>query len=665
MNVKFLVAGLFLMGSLSVGAQKVYRLQSPDQQLKTEVVVGDQIEFSLMDGEQEILAPSAISLTLGNGEVLGKHPKISKVVKASVDKVIPSPFYKKTEVKDIYNEMTLNFKGDYGVVFRLYNEGLAYRFVTRKKGELIVADEGASYRFPSDYKTYAPYVNSTDPTFEQQFFNSFEQTYVYENITGLDSKRLMILPFLVELEEGKKLCITEADLEGYPGMFLNNATDQPVLKAVHASYPKVKEQGGHNRLQMVVKERENYLAKTEGTRSFPWRVFILSREDQELADCDMVYRLAAPSRVKDVSWIKPGKVAWDWWNDWNIYNVDFRAGINNPTYKYYIDFAAAHGIEYVILDEGWAVNLQADLMQVIPEINLPELVGYGKSKGVGIILWAGYWAFDRDMEKVVEHYAAMGVKGFKIDFLDRDDQEMVDFLYRASKVCADHHMLVDFHGVFKPTGLQRTYPNVLNYEGVHGLEQLKWSPESCDMVTYDVTIPFIRMVAGPMDYTQGAMRNAAKGCYRPINSEPMSQGTRCRQLATYVIFESPFNMLCDSPSNYMKEEECTQFIASVPTVWDETVALDGRVSEYIAIARRNGADWYVGALTNWTPRELTLDLSFLGDGEYVLELFRDGVNADRAGRDYKKEILSVPADRKLTVKMAPGGGYAAHIYKKN
>ena len=328
------------------------------------------------------------------------------------------------------------------------------------------------------------------------------------------------------------------------------------------------------------------------------------------------------------------------------------------------DFAAEHGIEYVILDEGWAVNLQADMMQVIPEIDLQELVDYGKSKNVGIILWAGYWAFARDMENVVKHYSDMGVKGFKVDFLDRDDQEMVNFVYEASEVCAKYKMLVDFHGVFKPTGLQRTYPNVLNYEGVNGLEQLKWSPESYDMVTYDVTIPFIRMIAGPMDYTQGAMRNAVKGNYRPVNSEPMSQGTRCRQLATYVIFESPFNMLCDAPSNYRREKECTEFISNIPTIWDETVSLDGKVSEYVAIARRHGNDWYIGALTNWTPRELDLDLSFLGEGDYILELFKDGINADRAARDYKKEVISVPTDRKLKIHMAPGGGYAARIQKR-
>ena len=519
------------------------------------------------------------------------------------------------------------------------------------------------FHFAKDYKTFSNFVNSKAPTIEEQFFNSFETTYVNEPITKINDKRLKILPLMVDLEGGKKMVITEADLEDYPGMYLNNATDQPLLQAIHAPRPKVMELGGQGHFQMLVKERENYIAKVAGTRAFPWRVFALSSgNDAKLADCDMVYRLAAPSRVKEIDWIQPGKVAWEWWNACNLSGVDFRAGINNDTYKYYIDFAAKHGIGYVILDGGWSV--MDDMLQVIPEINLQELVDYGKQKNVGIILWAGYWTFARDMEKVVKHYADMGVKGFKVDFLDRDDQEMVRFTYEAAELCAKYHMILDFHGVYKPTGLQRTYPNVLNYEGVFGLENMKWSAESVDMVTHDVTLPFIRMVAGPMDYTQGAMRNAAKGNYRPVNSEPMSQGTRCRQLATYVIFDSPFNMLCDAPTNYMREEECTRFIAKVPTVWEETVALNGEVAKYIALARRSGNDWYVGALTNWDARELTLDLSFLDEGDYQIELFRDGINADRAACDYKKEVLPVPANRKLTAKMAPGGGYVARITKR-
>ena len=662
MNVKTLI--LFLcVGSVSVSAQKTYQLESPDKKLQTVVTIGDDIRFSMMHEGSEVLASSPISMTLQNGVVLGEKPRVSKVMRGVADKSIPSPLYKKSEVQDVYNEVTFAFRGNYGLVFRAYNDGLAYRFTTKMKDSIVVVDEEAYFNFPADYSAFAPYVNNTKATFEEQYMNSFEQPYVYEPITKLNSKRLMFLPLLVELEGGKKLCITEADLEDYPGMFLNNSTTQPALKPVFAPYPKVKKQGGHNNLQILVEEREHYIAKTKGTRSFPWRVFVVSAEDRQLADCDMVYRLASPCRVKDLSWIKPGKVAWEWWNDWNIDGVDFRAGINNDTYKYYIDFASEHGIEYVILDEGWAVNLKADLMQVIPEIDLQELVDYGKSKNVGIILWAGYYAFDRDMENVVKHYAEMGVKGFKVDFMDRDDQEMMNFLYRAAETCARYQMMVDFHGICKPTGLQRTYPNVINYEGVYGLENLKWAAQTHDMPKYDVTIPFIRMLAGPMDYTQGAMRNAIRSNYFPVNSEPMSQGTRCHQLATYVIFESPLNMLCDNPSNYRREAECTNFIADIPTVWDKTVALDGKVGEYVAIARQHGNEWYVGALTNWDARELTLDLSFLGEGNYTLELFKDGINADRAARDYKKEVISVPADRKVTIKMAPGGGWAAKIYK--
>ena len=645
-------------------AQKRYQLQSPDQQVKVEVTMDEQIHFALSEGGEEVMN-STLSLTLTDGKVLGVNPKVTNVKRQSVDQTIPSPFYKKSEVKDHYNELRLDFKGNYGLVLRAYDEGVAYRFTTKMKDSICIANEEAAFRFAKDYKTFSNFVNSTAPTFEEQFFNSFETTYVNEPITKINDKRLKILPLMVDLEGGKKMVITEADLEDYPGMYLNNSTEQPLLQAIHAPRPKRVEQGGHNRLQMLVKERENYIAKVAGTRAFPWRVFALSAgNDAKLADCDMVYRLAAPSRVKEIDWIQPGKVAWDWWNDWNLSGVDFRAGINNATYKYYIDFAAKHGIGYVILDEGWAVNLKADMLQVIPEINLQELVDYGKQKNVDIILWAGYWAFARDMEKVVKHYADMGVKGFKVDFLDRDDQEMVRFTYEAAELCAKYHMILDFHGVYKPTGLQRTYPNVLNYEGVFGLEQMKWSKEDVDMVTHDVTLPFTRMVAGPMDYTQGAMRNAAKGNYRPVNSEPMSQGTRCRQLATYVIFDSPFNMLCDVPTNYMREEECTRFIAQVPTVWEETLPLMGEVAKYIALARRSGNDWYVGALTNWDARELTLDLSFLGEGDYQIELFRDGINADRAACDYKREVLPVPANRKLTVKMAPGGGYVARIAKK-
>ena len=470
---------------------------------------------------------------------------------------------------------------------------------------------------------------------------------------------------MVDGPDGKKIVIAEADLMDYPGLYLYNSNADSALESRFAPYPDEVKQGGHNNLQMEVQTRKPYIAECEGETSFPWRIVAVSENDVQMADNDMVYRLATPADpAADWSWVKPGKVAWEWWNAWNLRGVDFYTGVNNDTYKYYIDFASKNGVEYVILDEGWAVNLKADLFQVVPEINLEELVEYATERNVGLILWAGYWAFDRDMEKVCEHYSKMGIKGFKIDFMDRDDQVMVDFHRRAAETAARYRMMVDFHGTYKPTGLHRTYPNVVNYEGVHGLEQMKWSPASVDQVTYDVTVPYIRMMAGPMDYTQGAMRNSTRDNYAPVNTEPMSQGTRCRQLAEYVVFDSPLNMLCDSPSNYMDEPECTAFIASVPTVWDETRGLDGKVGEYIAMARRSGDEWYVGAMTDWSARELVFDLSFLPEGEYKVVVYKDGVNAYRIASDFKTEEISLPADRKLTAVMAPGGGFAAKIVKK-
>lgn len=416
-------------------------------------------------------------------------------------------------------------------------------------------------------------------------------------------------------------------------------------------------------LQGLVKSRETFIAKAEGKTAFPWRGILISNEDKELLNSDFVWKLAKPHDEKiDFSWIKPGKVAWDWWNDWNISGVDFKAGINNETYKYYIDFAASRNIEYVILDEGWAVNKKADLFQVIPEIDLPMLSKYAAEKGVGLILWAGYWAFNKDIEKICSHYSKMGIKGFKVDFMDRDDQQMVSFLTEAARIGAKYKLLMDFHGAYKPSGLHRTYPNVINFEGVNGLEQMKWS-EEIDQVEYDVIIPFIRMLAGPMDYTQGAMRNAIKKSYRAIYSEGMSQGTRCRQLAEYIVFESPLNMLCDSPSNYIREPECTEFIASCPVTWDETIALEGEIGEYIAIARRKGNRWYVGAMTDWKARDLTINLEFLGEGDWKMDVFQDGVNADRNGADFKHIGINLGGKRNVDIHMAPGGGWAAVISK--
>lgn len=657
---KWMAIGLLTI-PLGMNAQRIEKLEDPSGKINITVTIGDSITYSVTHENEVMIASSPLSITLTDGTVWGKEPRLRKVSRHSQKQTIYSQLYKKKTIEDHYNEMTCSFRDGFDLVFRAYEDGVAYRFISRMKKTFQVENEHVVFNLPDNPKIYAatPKGRKIDGK-ENQYHSSFQNTYRHVRLSEWDKKRLAFLPVLVEKESGKKLCITEADLLNYPGMFLNVSPDNEKLQGVFAAYPKdvsIEVRG----LKGMVKTREPYIANLEGDVSFPWRVIVIAEQDTDLLCNDMVYKLATPTIGGDYSWVKPGKVAWDWWNNWNIYGVDFRSGINTDTYKYYIDFASRFGIEYVILDEGWAVAEPADLFQVVPEIDLKELVAYGNKKNVGLILWAGYRAFDKDMERVCKHYAAMGIKGFKIDFMDRDDQYMVDFNRRCAETGAKYKLLIDLHGTYKPTGLQRTYPNAINFEGVHGLEEMKWAKAGTDQVTYDVTMPFIRMVAGPVDYTQGAMNNANRENFRSVYTEPMSQGTRCRQLAEYIIFDSPLNMLCDAPTNYMKEEECTHFIASIPTVWDETIALEGKIGEYIAMARQKDGVWYVGAMTNWNARDIELNLSFLESDEWQAEIFEDGINADKVGKDYRKRVICIPADKKLKLHMAPGGGVAIKI----
>lgn len=631
---------------------------SPDGRIAANIQSGDSLTYSIAIDGRTVMQPSTIGLTLADGRHIG-NGKAKTVSRRKVNDTIATPFYRHTSVPDRYNELTLRLSKDWDVIFRAYNDGIAYRFVTRCKKPFEIKGETARFRFPADARAWAPYANvAAGSTFEQQFNNSFENTYHAAPLDSLDSRRLIFLPMAVEPDSAVKVLITESALENYPGMFVNTAATPGTLNAVFAPRPSKRHQGGHNNLQMLVDEREDYIASVGAPRAFPWRIAVVADNDSVLASTNLSYLLGEPSRLDDISWIKPGKVAWDWWNDWNLRGVDFKTGVNNDTYKAYIDFASRNGIEYVILDEGWAVNGEADLMKVVPEIDLPMLVEYADKAGVGLILWAGYHAFDRDMEHVCKHYADMGIKGFKVDFMDHDDQLMTDFNYRAAETAARHKLILDLHGTSKPAGLNRTWPNVLNFEGVHGLEQMKWALPTVDQVTYDVQIPFLRQAAGPMDYTQGAMRNASQGNYQPVYNDPMSQGTRCRQLALYMVFDSPFNMLCDTPMNYDDEPECKEFIVSVPTVWDETRILKASLGEYIVTARRKGGRWYIGGITDWTPRDIEIDLSFIAPGEQTLELFADGINADRNARDYTHTKVKTAPDGKLRIHLAPGGGFA-------
>ncbi len=655
---RILMPALAIALSVCAYAAAPITISSPDGRITAGIQTGDSLTYSIQLDGHTVMQPSTLGLTLSDGSIIGKgKAKISS--RRKVDQRITTPFYRHASIPERYNELTLKIAKDWDVVFRAYDDGIAYRFVTRSKKPFEIKDETARFRFSPEAKAWAPYANvAPGSTFEQQFNNSFENTYHTAPIDSLDRSRLIFLPMAVETSPSAKILITESALENYPGMFLNTSAAPGTLNAIFAPLPSKRHQGGHNNLQLLVDEREDFIASVNGPRAFPWRIAVVAADDATLAATDLSYLLGEPSRLDDISWIRPGKVAWEWWNDWNLRGVDFPSGINNDTYKAYIDFASRNGIEYVILDEGWAVNGEADLMKVVPEIDLPALVGYADKAGVGLILWAGYYAFDRDMERICSHYADMGIKGFKVDFMDHDDQLMTGFNYRAAETAARYKLILDLHGTSKPAGLNRTWPNVLNFEGVHGLEQMKWALPTVDQVTYDVQIPFLRQAAGPVDYTQGAMRNSTRGSYQPIYNDPMSQGTRCRQLALYMVFDSPLNMMCDTPMNYDDEPESKEFIVSVPTVWDETRILDASIGEYIVTARRKGDRWYIGGITDWTPRDMVLDLNFIAPGVQTVDLFADGINAGRNASDYRHTQVQTTPDGKLCIHLVPGGGFA-------
>jgi len=652
---------ILLLCPVALHAQKTknYKVESPNGEIVVNIEAGNKLQWSVQHKGQQIIAPSAISLTLQSGEVLGDNAKI-KPKSESVKTTINTINFVQTEIDDIYNQLTLNCKGDFGVIFRAYDDALAYRFFTKMDGEIIIKYEEANYNFTDDHEAFIPM--QWDYRAGKIFNSSFENIYKEIKLSQFPKDSLAFLPVLVDVGQNKKVELFEVDLEDYPGMYVDLNQTGKGFKGVFAPYPLEIESGGYNNINLIPTKRADYIAKTKGTRNFPWRAVVISEQDKDLLNSYIVQKLASPSRIKDISWIKAGQVAWDWWNAMNISQVDFKAGKNTDTYKYFIDFAAKYKVPYILLDGGW--NERGDLTKARAQINLEELIAYGNQKGIGIIVWCSWMDIMSQKEIAIPFYEKVGVKGMKIDFVDRDDQLAVTSTYDIAKLAAEHHLLVDYHGIFKPTGLQRTYPNVVGYEGVYGLENFKWAKDF-DAPRYCVTLPFIRNQAGPMDYTSGAMRNTNKENYRPVNDNPMAMGTRVNQMAQFIVFEVPLQMLSDNPTIYMREHECTDFITKVPTTFDETIPLDGKVAEYLSIARRKDQVWFVGAMTNWSPRELTIDLSFLGEGEYMAEIFKDGVNADRDATDYSTEVITVNSGDKLEAVLMNGGGWVARIFALN
>ncbi|HKJ67307.1 MAG TPA: glycoside hydrolase family 97 protein [bacterium] len=631
---------------------ETYSLSSPDEQVEVQIETGDQLGYAVHYQGDKIIDTSPISLTLRNGKVLGANTSLNETDTRSVNETItPVVPVKQREIPNHFNERILRFDGEYSVIFRAYNDGVAYRFVTEMDGEITVAFEQASFRFTRDHPIYVPVTDS--------YLTHQEENYTYGPLSKVTHDSLCFPPVLVRPRNGPNILITEAHLEDYPGMYLTrDRLDSLKLTGIFPAYPLTESEEGPRTVRVT--ERADYLATTTGERAFPWRVIAVAPDDGDLLTNEIVFRLAKPLQLKKPGWIRPGKVAWDWWNDRNEFGVDFKSGVNTATYKYYIDFAAHNNLEYVIFDSGWSEA--SDLFAINPNVDMETLTAYAREHDVGIVLWCAWVTLGRQLDRAMDQFAQWDIKGIKVDFMQRDDQKVVNYYWRIAREAAEHHLLVDFHGAYKPSGLRRAYPNVLTREGVKGLEQSKWSYQPTP--EYNVQLPFIRMFAGPMDFTPGATINAQEANFRPINDKPMSLGTRAHQMAMYVVFESPLQMLSDSPSHYKREPEMMRFLSHVPTTWDETVVLDAQVSDYVALARQSGDEWYVGAMTDWNSRTVHIDLSFLGAGTYTAEVYADGVNADHYGSDYTMETIRVNQRQTLEAQLAPGGGWAARIYKE-
>lgn len=668
MNKKFNVAIAALLVSTAAIA-KDYSVKSPDGNLDVTVKADDKdLKWSVKYEGQMVVNPSAIDLTYTDGGKLSTKSTVKKAKREKVNSTFETPLYRKSRVSDQYNQLSLTFGNGNELQVRAYDDAAAYRIVLHGKDSVDIASETAEFNFGGEKKAWIPYANDLrDKSYPYSF--SFESYYDESPLGEMYADSLACTPLLIELGEGRKALVIEGALMDYPGMFLKRSTDGNSLQSVHAPVPSADRQGGYNRLNLIPTAAEDYIARVAGDSALPWRVVAVSNNDAQLADLDFAMRLAEPNRLGDTSWIKPGKVAWDWWNDWGLTGVDFEAGINTETYKHYIDFASRKGLEYVILDEGWAKD-SGSLSEINPDIDLEAIISHANDKNVGIILWATWQQLRNDYANLLRKYADMGVKGFKVDFFDRDDQTVVSSVAKIAEEAGKLGLILDLHG-FRPIGIQRTYPNIVNYEGVKGLENYKWGTfreGEPDQLRYDVTIPYIRMAAGPLDYTPGAMTNSTKASYRPSNDAPMSLGTRAHQVAMYVVYDGALQMLADSPTAYDREPDCADFMAQIPTVFDETKVLVGEVGEYVATARRVGDVWYVGAMTNASPRTLELPLEFLNtESTYEATILSDGINASKHPTDYKisSKQLAKDSSQTLTIDLAPGGGWTAILTPSN
>ncbi len=649
MNQKNYMFLFFLLISISLSAKDIETF-SPDKKILIRTTISEKISLQILSEGVQLFEVRDIRMETDRGDIPVVNPHIQKIKTRTVNEmVVPVIKEKQASIPENFNETTIEFRENCKLLIRAYNEGIAYRVVSALPGEITVRNEHAEFVTDKNSRLTFQYDLNAN--------SDYEAPYIQKTIAELKPNDKGNLPALLELPSGKKILFLEADVKDYPVLWLNKNAE--FLEAYFWQYPAKYYEKGNSKSVKRVTEHKDFIAKTQASREFPWRIFAIANQDTDLLKNQLVYLMGPELKIEDPSWVRPGWVILDWWARREIFGVDFKAGINTPTAKYMIDFASEHGVRYFLFDDGWTKD--EDLTKVIPGLDIPGIVQYAKSKNVDVMLWVTYANFDAQMDAALDQFEKWGVKGVKIDFMNRSDQEMVDFYWRAAEQCAKHQMVIDFHGAYKPDGLRRAFPNVLTREALIEFEYSGGT--DYDNPDHHCTLPFIRNVAGPMDYIPGTMRNSTKRSFRKDGDMPTGQGTRAHSMAMAVITESPMQMLSDAPSEYYREEECTRFLTKIPVEWDEIVPLSGKVGDYVALARRHGNEWFVAAITDWTPREMELDFNFLTENkEYTVELFRDGINADIRANDYKKEIRKVKKGDRITVSLASGGGWVARIY---
>lgn len=655
---KYYLFAIFISFSFGAFCLDTLSVCSPSGKICVKVWMENTLKYRIYEYGNSILEPSQIDM------VLSKNPSFSfnNIIKShsvkKVEEVIISPIAEKRKnIKDHYNLMSILFKQPYKIEFRVYDDGVAYRFLTSFKDSILVQNEIAEFNFSGNPAAYFPAIHKRDDA--DIFHTSYEELYSLRKLDSIAVNEMAYTPVLVVPKSNPKIAITESDLEDYPGMFLNG-TGSSALKGVFAKYPLEEKISVGDYPQALVTKRADYIAKTKGTRSFPWRVLIIADEDKQLPSNDIVYRLGSPSRIADASWIQPGKATDEWIINVNLYNVPFKSGINTASYKYYIDFAKQFGFSRIMMDAGWSDNL--DLFKINPDINMDTIVQYAKEKGIKISMWTLAHTLNRQLDSALERFNKWGVDFIMTDFIDRDDQKTINFYYRIAKACANHKIMIMYHGTYPQKGFNRTYPNNITRESVLGSEYNMGSDKASP--PHNVTLPYTRMLAGPFDYEPVVFNNATKKGFRAIDGIVMTQGTRSQQLAMFIVYDNPMQIFAGNPSQAAQEPEFTKLLGSLPTTWDETNIIDGKVGEYIVTARQKGDDWFIGAMTDWSARDIEIKFDFIGEGNYKAVICKDGVNAEKYPADYILMESTVKKNDTIKFHLAPGGGFFIRLQKQ-